>query len=204
MAGFDLTVQQNGDEVPDSYLDEAAPDTNYGSSTVLKCGVHNISDEYRAILKFDLSAIPVGSTIDLATLRLYCITGASSAQSSRGSRVTQQAWTEAGCNWNKRDSSNNWGTAGGDFTTTDEVILTLPTVTGFKSVTGFEALALDAVANRAGQLHVLLRRSVTIGADHAEFASGEHATTAWRPEMRINYTPPGMWYYIRQKRRRAG
>lgn len=56
----------------DAFISQAAPDTNFGDSFTLLIGRFTTpGDIYRSLLKFDLSTIPPGYTINYAALRLF-------------------------------------------------------------------------------------------------------------------------------------
>ena len=55
----------------DTYVNAASPTTNYGSATVLSLGRTASGLDQRILIRFDLSSIPTGSTINSATLQLY-------------------------------------------------------------------------------------------------------------------------------------
>lgn len=109
-----LTLQPDGTDGVDNFLNSAAPTTNYGTGTTMNIGELNSSAQVaRALIKFDLSSLPPTSVVATATL---CMTIAGDySDAARTMRVYRQlkAWTEAGATWNKYDGSNNWTTAGG-------------------------------------------------------------------------------------------
>ncbi|EYF05521.1 DNRLRE domain-containing protein [Chondromyces apiculatus] len=86
----------------DAYLSQHSPTYNAGTYYVLYTGLSS-GEEKRSVLKFDLSALPAGSTIDSATVKLSQIYKATSS-TVNVHRVTA-AWTEGGAHW------NNVGTA---------------------------------------------------------------------------------------------
>ncbi len=186
----------SGASVPDTYLSSSRPTTNFGSSVLLEIGFFAAkgSDTLRTLMVFDVSDIPAGAVITSATLGLNASTAATSASVARAYRVVQDAWTEGGATWNTYDGSNAWTTAGcsddgSDFTLTDGVDWNLPTSTGAFDITGMETLVQDAVDNRAGNLHLLLRRIFeTSTTSIVTVDSGEHATPANRPLLTVNYT----------------
>jgi len=81
----------------DAWIDENSPTNNKGSDSILKVQSKGPSDNFRALVRFTLPAVPEGCTIQSATLRLY----AASAKPSRtlhALRVTS-AWTENQVSW---------------------------------------------------------------------------------------------------------
>ena len=59
--------------VSDTYLDEANPTTDFGSSRSLLVGRTDarVPIQYRTLVQFDLSGLPAGAIVDRAELRLY-------------------------------------------------------------------------------------------------------------------------------------
>jgi hypothetical protein len=81
----------------DAWIDENSPTNNKGSDSILKVQSKGPSDNFRAVVRFALPAIPTGCTVQSATLRLY-------AASSRPGRTLHalrlaSAWTENQVSW---------------------------------------------------------------------------------------------------------
>ncbi len=102
------TVQPGGDpvncgpaltrtSVADTWIDQSSPSSNKGSDSILKLMSKNGAN-LRALVRFDLPAIPTGCVLDTAKLRLH-------ASSASGSQRTLQAfglggaWTEGAATW---------------------------------------------------------------------------------------------------------
>lgn len=105
------TLQPNGSAGIDTYI-EVNKTANYGNEDKIKLK----NSERFGLIKFDLSAFPVGSLVDQATLRLRF--GSSAAGYLYGYRM-KASWTEGngsvGVNWLTRDGSTAWTNAGGDY-----------------------------------------------------------------------------------------
>lgn len=71
----------------DAYTEAAAPDARHGSKLFLR-----VSESTIAFLRFDLSAIPAGSTVASATLSVYV--GRFGAPGTAALHAVQGAWTE--------------------------------------------------------------------------------------------------------------
>ena len=76
------------------------------------------------LIKFDLSSIPAGSTINSATMSLYQHAQRDTSTPQLGIYDASQAWTEGsgtgtvtadGATWQSYDGVGNWSAAGGDF-----------------------------------------------------------------------------------------
>jgi hypothetical protein len=80
--------------VADAYVDENAPGSNYGTSSILRTYT---SPEQRSYLRFSISGL-AGRTITRATLRLYA--NASSSDGYTVSAVPDTAWSETAITYN--------------------------------------------------------------------------------------------------------
>jgi hypothetical protein len=64
-----VTLQPDGATGKDTYINSANPSNNYGVSTSIDLG-NNSGAVNRVLLQFDLSAIPIGSSVTSSTLTL--------------------------------------------------------------------------------------------------------------------------------------
>lgn len=72
-------------------------------------------------------------------------------------RVTRTDWSETTGTWNSYAAGLDWTTAGGDVTATGQGSWTAPAIAGRFTITGLSGLAQDAIDNRGGQLHFIMR-----------------------------------------------
>ena len=81
----------------DSWIDQASPGNNFGSDQILKLKRETGSKANRALVRFNLPAVPSGCTVTGATMRLF----AASASTGRTMQALQIAttWTEGGVKW---------------------------------------------------------------------------------------------------------
>jgi len=62
-------------QTTDAFLDQGTPAGNFGATTDFYVGESNAAANiFRTVMRFDLSSIPVGSTIETATLPIYHLT----------------------------------------------------------------------------------------------------------------------------------
>lgn len=96
----------------DATMEADVPTTN--KDTLVAIGEHNggAFGPHRCLLKFDFSSIPVGSTIDLATLKLTIKADQSSQARTFHIYRVKRAWVDSQVTWNIWKTSNNWQTAG--------------------------------------------------------------------------------------------
>jgi len=124
----------------DTYISQLQPDTNFG--TLLSLLVYSATApppaNVRSLVKFDLSSVPSGSTVNSASLQLYRYSDIGASPVGRtytADRVITSNWAEASATWNKYDGVNSWGSPGGDFTTAGEASATVPACCGYISWT---------------------------------------------------------------------
>ncbi|MHB8858928.1 MAG: DNRLRE domain-containing protein [Thermoleophilia bacterium] len=109
----------------DTSVSSTGATLNYGGSTDITAGNISASAETRrGLIKFDLSAIPVGSTVNSATLSIYQHGQQSSATVPLELDYATRTWAEGtgngaatgdGATWVTSDGVNGWSAAGGDF-----------------------------------------------------------------------------------------
>jgi CSLREA domain-containing protein len=89
----------------DAWIDENSPSTNKGTDSILKVQSKGPRDNFRALVRFPLPAVPEDCVVDTATLRLY----AASMKPGRSLQALrlEASWVENGVSW-----SNQPGTTG--------------------------------------------------------------------------------------------
>ena len=185
---YTLTLQPNGAAGIDTFLRQSIPDSNFGTDANLR-----FATNYRALIKFDLSSIPVGASIVSGTsfLTLSVRAAATSIVSLNRILIAAVAWTELGATWNHLDGVSNWpgghtgcGTSGVDYSSTalGSITATLndPVGTIYTSALTLSEVAL-MVTNNAGL--VFGGSSATLN----YFASSDHLTAAYRPKLVVVY-----------------
>jgi hypothetical protein len=95
--------------VADSWVLQSSPSSNYRNDSVLKVDSKNGSNNARALVRFDLPAIPAGCTVTGASLRLYA-GSATTGRTLRALRVTAN-WTESGVTWSNQPATTNTASA---------------------------------------------------------------------------------------------
>ena len=81
----------------DAWIDENSASTNKGSDSILKVQSKGPRDNFRALVRFVVTALPPGCAVDVATLRLY-------AASMKPGRVLEavrlaSSWSESSVSW---------------------------------------------------------------------------------------------------------
>ena len=100
----------------DAEIWDQAPNNNYGNAA--ETWISSASnDTTRTLLRFNIDAIPAGARILGATLSLDRQSGSGADQPVSAHRIMNM-WSEDSVTWNRRETSTNWDTAGGDFDST--------------------------------------------------------------------------------------
>ena len=197
-----ITVQPGVSGQPaavDSWVNSSglAQTTNYGTAATFKVGVEvgRATDNYRAFLKFDLSAVPRNAHVTKVVLTFQA---ASSQTDSDDKSMTvyrvDANWVENEITWVLSASGLLWNTAGGD-TYSDRGTFTATmadgasfALTSTRSNRGLITLAQDALTRRKNILNILIRADTegeTMG--FAIWDSGESGTDSRKPKIAITY-----------------
>jgi hypothetical protein len=105
-------VLQNGlggySGTADAYVQSSSPDALLGSSNWLATQTGGPQGYRYVLIRFDLSPIPAGQTIESATLSLYC-GGTKSGNTAWiwGHRMLR-SWDEGDVSWNNYDAGARW------------------------------------------------------------------------------------------------
>ena len=105
----------------DTYINENVPAGNYAGTVELIVGYDAAGNNWDTLMTWDLSSIPQGSTIEIATLYLMPFVNFSPTNISiRRILPGNVGWTEAGATWNTRNGVAAWeGGAGCEILGTD-------------------------------------------------------------------------------------
>ncbi len=184
----------------DSYIYENEPTANYGGATALQVASYKTGANLRnkhTLVKFDLSSIPAGATIESATLQLYMTAPPDSTDRTYDAHRVTADWTEgtgtaaspgtSDVTWDNRTTGTAWTTAGGDFNLTPTASTatgTTPNVWLSWDITADVAAWYEATASNYGILvKDATEDSKTIY--EASFASRESGSNV--PELVVTY-----------------
>jgi alpha-tubulin suppressor-like RCC1 family protein/fibronectin type 3 domain-containing protein len=166
----------------DSWVNQAASTTNYGTATIVYAQ-NRASNARRTLVKFDLSQIPAGSSINSATLEIYAASAPAVSQTLNVHRVTG-SWTETGVTWSTMPTFNS----------TADASITGGTTSGWKVWNVLPVLRswVDGTYENDGFIIKCATETGTTTYSYS-FASKEYATAGYRPVLRVNYTPTVSW-----------
>ena len=81
----------------DAWIEQNSPQNNKGTDSILKVKSQARSDNFRALVGFQLPPTPAGCTIVSASLRIFA--DSSQPQRTLEARRTLSPWTEHGVTW---------------------------------------------------------------------------------------------------------
>ena len=178
----------------DAVLLQANPTTNLGNDTTLRVDMDYPTGTGRAataVLRFDLSAVPRGSTVTSASLTIN-VTNPTGGEGYT-LYALRKAWNESAVTWNTAASGTAWNPGGGRGADHDPRPLgvLLPTANGKYTLAlnpaGVEVVQgwVDAPATNYG-----FQLEAPTNMDGLEFDSSEAATAANRPRFTVAYDTP--------------
>jgi len=178
-----LDIQPDPTLGDDTYIASNSTGSNYGTITSVYTGYSG--GIRRTLIRFNISSIPAGSVITLATASLYCSNGNASV-SNMLYRCTK-AWTESGATWNKYDGTNAWASAGGDWDASLYSNALVP-VTSQWSDFNAKDLVTDALANRSGILSLIMKDSNEVASNYSSYKSSDNTSdTPHRPKIHVEW-----------------
>lgn len=170
----------------DTTLRSDAATSNFGNNVLLQV---DGQPDYAALLKWDLSSIPAGSTVTAATLT-FRVTDESS--SSYDFYALNRAWTESGATWGQTGTGTAWGTAGAAQGSTDRGTQSLGKITAASPGTLTVTLNAAGIAkvqewigNPAANYGIVIQNySLSSG---FEVSSSEATNVADRPMLTVTW-----------------
>lgn len=170
----------------DSDIWENVP-INFGDSNLMDAG--NVSGNiHRALVAFDLSSIPVGSTINSANLTLTrgSYTGDPTNRIYWVYRITQ-SWTENIVTWSTRNGGS-WVTPGGDYTTEGGASSQLQPGSPIIIAWNVKEIVKAWIENGENNYGFLIKDGNETTSVSSGFYTKENPF--YTPKLDIDYTPP--------------
>ena len=182
--------------ISDTWLNQNAPDDNYGNSEDLFTDREGSKPE-RSLIWFDLSSIPSGKTIISARLIMTKTGGVTDGNNVIVHRVSPAAVWDVGsgpaggsagdASWNERKPGTPWATAGGDYVSNASDPSIAVTSDGVYVWTVTDIVANWVTTGTTNTGFLLMADPEGGGNKSQQWASSENATTANRPKLEITY-----------------
>ena len=207
----DFSVQPDATDGMDTRLISSAATSNFGTNNELNAGEYKsgTNDIRRSLIKFNLSSIPSGATLDSVTLSLWTIAaGSTYANNNRTIRVyrTKRNWVESQATWNVYSTGNSWSAAGGFHTDDCEqtAIGSADLTTSIAANAQVDFTLTPTLISDLDLGYGWLIKADTETDDLYAFKSSDHATASNRPKLSITYTlasgiPKHFLHYARQR-----
>ena len=158
----------------DTYIYQSYPNTNYGSTTSVAVG--GPPNRREIFIRFNVTGLPVGSTVTDARLIVVASNGSGAAGGGgtiRKFSPSVEQWNETQPTWNNPLSGSD---ASGDLSTLGPV-----SIGGTYTFSGLQSAV---VAN--GRVTFVIRSTQE---DGAAYYSKEYGTASQRPTLRVTYQP---------------
>src|SRR3990167_8194110 len=185
---YDLTDTGSTNNKDTKLRDGTSADTNFGSDITVQVGQWG-GEKLRIIFDWTLSS---GSgDISEVNLNVYDNGGSGGTVTTDIHELTQ-VFTEAGVTWNKYDGTNNWATAGGDYSAT--IVDTVDAPNGTSAyitwyLTGVSATNPISGLTWGSTVDLLIKQSTDTNGRYTSFAMKETDGTNQDPYLQITYSP---------------
>lgn len=167
---------QQAPPVADTYVSSSSAASNYGTAASI-----TVSAPKTAYLKFDLSGVPAGTTVNKATLRLYVNAVTAGGQFDIYNLLPTPTWSESTVTYNNRPALGASATGGNPVTLSTASVRTFVLVDITSTVQGW----LSAPSNNNGIALAAVGQSANFS-----FDTKESTTTSHQPELEIVLNGP--------------
>jgi hypothetical protein len=164
----------------DTFLDQAAPGTNYGGAQTMYAGNYWGGAQRFSLVRFNLAKVPANVTVNGAVLKLYMLTDYDNPSTYTVHAITKP-WVEAGATWAMHWSDYQVASA-------DSSVIQ-PTMVGSYVDFNVTDLVRNWVAAPGRNYGCLVRRVEGNGLAGVKFATREYAGRD--PLLVIDYTGAG-------------
>jgi len=164
----------------DALVWSSYPDANYGSYPELWVG-----DSFRSLIEWDLSSLPERAMVEYSEAIIELVNTDGSDLDVSAHALTR-SWTEDGVTWNSRNGTDDWNTAGGDFDSFVEDVVSVGTVTDTLYGWALADLVAEWHSGNRANYGILLQPESYPASATKRFGSKEG--DGWRPELDVVYT----------------
>jgi hypothetical protein len=181
---------------------DVEPNANLGTLDHVETFFGAGEEHRRSLLRWDISALPSGITVQSARVDLYRYEGSSDNAMPLALHRVTRGWTEGsgdnfwpdpgyvpdGATWTLASPGTPWTTAGGDFDATPVGQVTLPAGMGNGWIHLDATSAVRAWVEGGAPNHGLLVRPEGGDYTYHYYYSREHSVPDLRPRLVVNYT----------------
>lgn len=170
----------------DATIRQASTGTNYGSETTCEAdGDDGSGVDKSCLLRWSLSGLPADAVITSASITLRVVDGSANTYSAY---QLNRGWTESQVSWNSAQSGSAWGTPGAlNASDRGAAVGTITGGTGSRTIT-LNSAGIAMVQGWVSGANNGLIIASTSNTDGIDFASAQHATVSYRPQLSITYT----------------
>ncbi len=173
----------------DTHIDSVFDDNNYAGMASISIALTQFKS-VRGLVKFDLSSIPLGSTVNTASLKLY-YSGSGGAPTGRTFTVYKitKDWVENEATWNSYQTGSPWGTPGGDYSTEGASSTTVPSSVGLWMTWNATSIVKAWIEDGQPNYGFLIKdlNEVYPPSYGVNFDARESPVTGWRPILVIGW-----------------
>lgn len=172
----------------DATIRQQSPTSNFGTATSCEADGDDGGSDKFCLVRWNLTGIPAGSTVQSATITFRVIDGTSNTYTVYPLLKT---WSESQVTWQNRATGSPWATAGAlGSSDRGASVSTITGSTGFRTIT----LNSSGVAQVQSWVNGGTNGGVIVASlsstDGIDFASNEHGTVDYHPRLTITYLPP--------------
>ena len=193
----------------DAMMWNGSPNTNYGNFNANNWLFSSGGSIERSLYRFDVSAIPAGSTIDSASLKNYVSQNTTATGEGADLHLLDidraSVWEEYTCSWNSYFTGNPWTTPGGDYIALQFLRATIPAGQDlFAIFTGLEGGVQTALDSYSGVFSFLMKLADEGIASIWATRNREYTIALQRPQLSVEYSEtvipvasPGLFRRVR-------
>jgi len=174
----------------DTYVSEWNPTSNFAYQANLIIKNDRV---YQGLVRFDLSSMPAGSTVNQAVLRVYAYNRDKLGSYDLEVYRVLRPWADVEATWQRATQVDSWGLPGAEDTSTDREAnpVAMQNVSQLNTWYEFDITSLVNawLADPRANYGVLLRGRGGLPLIY-HFAAANHPTISLRPQLVIDYTAP--------------
>ncbi|MBC7234666.1 MAG: DNRLRE domain-containing protein [Chloroflexi bacterium] len=173
----------------DTYISQWQPTTNYGGNVTMTVRQGHVRS---SLIRFDLSGLPAGATIQSATLSLYAVSRSNAGNLTVDLYEVLRAWTEGQATWELARTGRPWAQAGCSQPVADLAVSATSSQFVNDINTWFQwdvtSLVQAWVANPAANQGMILKGDGPTSVEYSFATSDYWWNQQYAPKLTIRYT----------------